>query len=94
MPAATATPKYYLTLQLSIPKDYPTCDWVRGTVAAAVGIRVGMMLELSCISGSPISRLGVREASHNVLDSLLGLRVSAVGVVMVMRDAGASGRRC
>ena len=37
VPAATATPKYYLTLQLSIPKDYPTCDWVRGTVAAAVG---------------------------------------------------------
>ena len=37
VPVARATPKYHLTLQLSIPKGYPTHDWVRGTVAVAIG---------------------------------------------------------
>jgi hypothetical protein len=27
VPVATATPKYYLTLQLSIPEDYPTREF-------------------------------------------------------------------
>ena len=37
VPVARATPKYCLTLQLSIPKGYPTRNWVRGTVAVAIG---------------------------------------------------------